>query len=149
LDDFTVYLLMPFKQRMNTKCRPVVLSKWLIHRKFHILPELEDIAGYAEEWLSWWNSIQPKWRRSSESGSLPSPITIASKNEDLLCLKKGGPSGLVMVMIGLKWWASIRDQDERWLASVEDVKLCMEDLISPGKKRKGDELEAGTKKKRK
>ena len=54
---------------------------------------------------------------------------IASKNEDLLCLKKGGPSGLVTVMIGLKWWASIHDQDERWLASVEDVRLCMEDLL--------------------
>ena len=61
-----------------------------------------------------------------------------SKNEDLLCLKKGGPSGLVTVMIGL-----------RWLASVENVRLCIEDLISPGKKRKGDELEAGTRKKRK
>ena len=62
IGSFTIYLSMHFKQCMNTKCHTVILSKWLIHQKFHTLPELGDIVGYAKEWLSWWNSIQPKWR---------------------------------------------------------------------------------------
>ena len=82
-------------------------------------------------------------------GSLPAPISIASKKDDLMCLKKGGPSDLVTVMIGLKWWASIRDEDSRWLASVGDIKGCMEELIISGKKQKGDEPEVDSRKKRK
>ena len=53
------------------------------------------------------------------------------------------------VMIGLKWWASIRDEDSRWLASVADIKGCMEELIVSGKKRKGEEPAVDSRKKRK
>jgi hypothetical protein len=134
---------------MNTKFRPGILSKWLVHRKFHALPNVDDIGGYAEEWLAWWNSVQPKWRQSSVTGSLPSPLSIASDKEDLVCLKKGGPSGLVTVMIGLKWWASIRDKDVRWLAAVKDVRSCMDELTAPGRKRKGGDSGEGARKKRK
>ena len=134
---------------MNTKCRPGILSKWLVNRKFHTLPHVDDVGGYAEEWLSWWNSVQPKWRQSSEKGSLPLPLSIASDKEDLASLKKGGPSGLVMIMIGLKWWASIQDKDTKWVDAVKDVRLCMEELLAPGKKRKGGDSGAGTRKRRK
>jgi hypothetical protein len=133
---------------MNTKSRPGVLSKWLMTRKFQTLPNVDDIAGYAEEWLVWWNSIQPKWRQSSGDGLLPLPLSIAEKKEDIVCLKKGGPSGLVTVLIGLKWWASIRGQDARWLASVEDIRGCMENLVAPEKKKKGGD-DIGQEKKRK
>ena len=124
---------------MNAKSRPGILSKWLVNRKFHILPNVDDVAGYAEEWLAWWNSLQPKWRQSSGEGLLPLPLSAASK-KDIVSLKKGGPSGLVTVLIGLKWWASIRSDDVRWLAAVEDIRACMEDLVAPEGKRKGDDL---------
>ena len=134
---------------MNTKCRPKILSKWLINRKFHTLPDVDDVGGYTEEWLMWWNSVQPKWRQSLVTGSLPLPLSIASDKEDLICLKKGGLSGLVTIMIGLKWWASIRDKDAKWLAAVKDVRSCMDELMAPGKKRKGGDPGAGARKKRK
>jgi hypothetical protein len=134
---------------MNTKFRPGILSKWLISRKFHALPNVEDVGGYAKEWLSWWNSVQPKWRQSSVTGSLPLPLSIASEKNDLVCLKKGGPSGLVTVMIGLKWWGSICENDTKWLAVVKDVKSCMDGLMAPGRKRKGGDSGEGARKKRK
>jgi hypothetical protein len=139
----------PFQHRMNTKSRPGVLSKWLMNWKFHMLPEVDDVAGYAEEWLSWWNNVQPKWRQSTKEGSLPLPLSVAHNKEDITSLKKGGPSGLLTVMIGLKWWASIHDNDSRWLAVVNDIRMCMEELVEPGSKRSGGELEGGASKKRK
>jgi uncharacterized protein YPO0396 len=57
---------------------------------------------------------------------LPPPVSIASAGEDLAILKKGGPSGLITVLIGLKWWASAQDgARERWTAAVQDVKECL------------------------
>jgi hypothetical protein len=134
---------------MNTKSRPGILSKWLMNRKFHTLPNIDDVAGYAEEWLVWWNSLQPKWRQSSGDGLLPLPLATASQKKDIVCLKKGGPSGLVTVLIGLKWWASIRSDDARWLDAVSDIRACMEDLIAPEGKRKGDKLQGSAGKRRK
>jgi hypothetical protein len=134
---------------MNTKLRPGILSKWLVHRKFHTLPNVDDAGEYAEEWLAWWNSVQPKWRQSSVTGSLPLPLSIASDKEDLVCLKKGGPSGLVTVMIGLKWWVSIGNKDTKWFAAVKDVRSCMDELMAPGRKRKGGGSGEGARKKRK
>ena len=133
---------------MNTKSRPAILSKWLMNRKFETLPNIDDVAGYAEEWLVWWNSLQLKWRQSSGDGLLPLPLSIASKKENIVCLKKGGPSGLVTVLIGLKWWASIRGEDARWLASVEDIRRCMEDLVAPETKGKGEDAVAPERKRK-
>ena len=114
-------------------------------RKFQTLPNIDDIAGYAEEW---WHSIQLKWRQSLGDGLVPLPLSTAGKKDDIVCLRKGGPSGLVTVLIGLKWWASIRGQDARWLASVEDIRGCMENLVAPEKKKKGGDDVAQEKKRK-
>ena len=132
---------------MNAKLWPPILSRWLNNRKFHALTDISDTAGFAQEWLYWWNSVQPKWRQSMEKDCLPLPLSTRNK-DDLVCLKKGGPSGLVTVLIGLKWWAPICDKDVRWLAAVEDVKACMEDFIGSGRKHKGEENERVGKKQR-
>ena len=46
------------------------------------------------------------------------------------------------MMIGLKWWALIHDEDSRWLASVADIKEYIEELIMLGRKQKRDKPEA-------
>ena len=102
-----------------------------------------------KEWLSWWNSVQPKWRQSSVPGELLLPLSVTSDKEDLSCLRKGEPSRLVTVMIGLKWWAAIRNKDTAWLAAVKDVKMCIDELTVPGRKQKGGDTGEGARKKRK
>ena len=74
--------------------------------------------------------------------SLNQPLPFSTRNKDnLVCLKKGGPSGLVTMLIGLKWWALICNKDVKWLAAFEDVKACMEDFVGSGSKCKGEENE--------
>lgn len=82
-------------------------------------------------------------------GSLPLPLSLASEKQNLIGLKKGGPSELLTLRIGLKWWAPTRDKDARWLAAVKDIGMCMEELMVPGRKRKGGQLEGGAGKKKK
>lgn len=92
--------------------------------------------------MGWWNSIQPKWRRNPANG-LPFDMSIG-KSKDMSSVRKGGPSGLVTLLIGLKWWADIRDSDPRWGLAVEDLTTCFTSFITGTTKRKrGDNVAEG------
>ena len=79
--------------------------------------------------------MQPKWRQSTSDNSMPNPISTAKSKESVVALKKLGPSGLVTMLIGLKWWASASDQ-QIWAAAVEDVRCCLASIGGGGGKRK-------------
>ena len=118
-------------------------------RKYDCIPEINDIEKYLVEWLDWWMGLQPEWRWVEKSGNLLLPLTGAPSNEEFAILRKGGPSGLVVALIGLKWWGYMRESDKRWLAAVADVKGCVERFRSVGKKRKAESGGRGKGKKKK
>ena len=82
--------------------------------------------------------LQPEARWVEKGGSLPLPLAGIKMNDDFVNLKKGGPSGLVVILIGLKWWACTRERDQRWLAAVADVKGCLEAFTPASEKRKAE-----------
>ena len=59
---------------------------------------------------------------------------------DLRNLRKGGPNGIVTVVIGLKWWGEAGYDRETWRNAVVDMRECFEVLVSteltPPKKRR-------------
>lgn len=131
------YQFKSLQHRLNrAQLRPAAFSKWIVTRRFHSIPEIADNNAFANEWLAWWNDLQPKWRQTTTASSLPLPLS--ADGNDLGCLKKGGPSGIVTILIALKWWASIRDKDKRWTAAVNDVRSCLDKMMA-GSKRKGDQ----------
>ena len=65
--------------------------------------------------------MQPHCRRFSFESDLPGELKATY---DLGDLKSAGKSGLVSVLIGLKWWAALRDSDARWGQAVRDLKNC-------------------------
>ncbi|KAH9477997.1 hypothetical protein JR316_0010230 [Psilocybe cubensis] len=137
--------------RFPAAMRPAVLTKWLSTRKYGNVPDIG--AKFGDEWVMWWNNSQPKWRQSSEAGKLPRCLSIAGGKDSINMLKKGGPNGLVTVMIGLRWWAKQRHSDPRWEEAVEDILAVFQAFQGGGKvtkKRKGDEenIEAKPKVKR-
>ena len=131
---FTYISLRVFQHRLVAKLRPQVVSKWLQNRQYQAIPKIDDVKTYANEWLAWWNGLQPKWRQNEVPNTLPPPLSTAGEKENVSNLKKGGPSGLVTVLIALKWWA--HDQDPEWKAAVKDVKDCLESFAGVGSKRK-------------
>lgn len=66
---------------------------------------------------------------------LPLKLDVNS-SQDLSCIRKGGPSGLVTVLTALKWWAQGSETHDLWLSAVNDVNICFEALKSGGQKRK-------------
>jgi hypothetical protein len=56
--------------------------------------------------------------------------------DDLLQLRKGGPSGIMMVLIGLKWWASIHNEDKQWKLAVDNISACF-GAFATGKRKAG------------
>jgi len=47
------------QHRINAQSHPEILSCWVPNHKYHIIPEIDDKQKFAEEWLKWWNSLQP------------------------------------------------------------------------------------------
>ena len=73
-----------------------------------------------------------------KGGSLPLPLAGMRLDDDCVNLKKGGPSGLVVALIELKWWACTGERHQRWLAAVADVKGCLEAFTPASRKRKAE-----------
>ncbi|KAK0488215.1 hypothetical protein EDD18DRAFT_1359904 [Armillaria luteobubalina] len=78
--------------------RPSSLTTWLQNRHYNVYPQLP--ASFSAEFLAWWNALQPDWR-CSETGPLPEANYSCSLRK---ALWKGGPNGLLTVLIGLMWW---------------------------------------------
>jgi hypothetical protein len=121
---------------MPAKERPVLLTKWIGTRRYSNIPKIPDVQLFADEWVRWWNSIQPKWRQNKTGDGLPMALANGKTKDDLSPLRKGGPSGIVTILIGLKWWASIRNEDKRWMLAVEDISACFGAFVS-GKRKAG------------
>lgn len=125
------------------KNRPELLSKWLQSRKYNAVPNISDRNAFGSSWHTWWNDIQPKWRQVSTDGTLPGSLSLAKSIDNLNALKKGGASGLVTVLIALKWWAPLTDPDIHWEAAVRDITSCFGHMTDVdrlgGTKRKSNE----------
>ncbi|KAF8228037.1 hypothetical protein L208DRAFT_1048235, partial [Tricholoma matsutake] len=84
---------------------PAALSEWLHTRDYFHPPEIPDPAAFGLEWLVWWNALQPAWRKAQTHGALPVALDPkCPSNHNLWSLCKGGPNGLVTVLISLKYW---------------------------------------------
>jgi hypothetical protein len=105
------------------------------------VPNIADRAAFSSSWRNWWNGIQPKWRQVSADKGLLGPLSAAKGSDNLNALRKGGASGIVTVLIALKWWAPPGHDDKDWEAAVEDVTSCLQHMTntSAGTKRKSDE----------
>ena len=86
----------------------------------------------------------------SADGTLLGPLSAAKGSDNLNALRKGGILGIIIILIALKWWAPPDHYDKDWKAAVEDVTSCLQHMTntSAGTKRKSDEEEPISKKKR-
>ncbi|KAJ3550805.1 hypothetical protein NMY22_g223 [Coprinellus aureogranulatus] len=57
-----------------TKLRPQELEKWLAGRRYHNIPSIEDLRGFAARWLDWWKEMQPVSRKYTFENDLPGPL---------------------------------------------------------------------------
>jgi hypothetical protein len=108
--------------RLRNDSRPEELSKWMRDaRPWKDQPISED---FVSSWWSWWRVI-----KAGDESPIP------------------GPSGILLVVLGLAWWGATLSADNRmsedgngWAAAVREVSEVLEgacdgtDRASSGKK---------------
>lgn len=114
--------------------RPKALALWL--RRKELVPndapafEATELGG---EMRKWWTSLMPKWRLPP-GGSEPWPLQRNRPDvESWSKVRKVGPNGLFVVLLGLAWWrsATTAGQPSRreYSSVLEDVAWVMGDII--------------------
>lgn len=129
------------KAQFSAKRRPSQVKFWISRaRKYSIIPEIEEVSVYATTLLSWWDSIQPEWRKGD--GSRPQAIYVnrdPDKDEDVSDwaeLKKSGPNGFFIVMLAFSWWGRSDEKDLReWNLATADLRHCLERMCISSEKR--------------
>ncbi|KAK0497445.1 hypothetical protein EDD18DRAFT_1462239 [Armillaria luteobubalina] len=116
----------PGKGRMGAIASwPAVLMVWLSNRRYNVY--LGIPATFSTDLLAWWNTLQPGWRHSDTG---PLPLKDYSGVLDK-ALRKGGPNGIITMLIGLMWWGQgtlSMEEAALWKAMVADVRACIHAL---------------------
>jgi hypothetical protein len=90
--------------------RPTEVSKWLQKKEFGQIPTPDDLERYARAWLEWWEKL---------------------KEADEVTIKKPGKSGLVVMVVALKWWEPLNEgNDERWTRAVGEMDKIFNTWVS-------------------
>ncbi|RDX40780.1 hypothetical protein OH76DRAFT_1305901, partial [Lentinus brumalis] len=91
------------KKRLSAKSRPEELSRWINGgRNYDKMPVPDDVNEYGKRWRTWWTKLQPKPRR--DSGDWPLPQTPPENDDHWEPLRRGGPNGLFIAIMGLAIW---------------------------------------------
>jgi hypothetical protein len=104
--------------------------------------------------MAWWIALQPEWRVQDDgSFNYKTP-----KDEDWHVLRKGGRSGLYMVVVALSWWVralTLEIPSFRTWTAVRDVQWVIDQIskkLAPaapgGKKRQREDTAPSRKPKR-
>lgn len=107
--------------RVGVGLRPKEMARWLSSRNYGAVPKLKSSSGFADEWEKWWADL-----RKGKNGRAPD-----GEIGDLSGIKKGGPSGIVVVLIGLAWW-NVGDAglNSRWVVARRDVARCVAHFVA-------------------
>ena len=69
------------------------------------MPVIKDVELFGIVCMKWWHKIQPHFRQNgSELLPLPNLVQIEADGDPWANLRKGGPNGLIVVILLLSWW---------------------------------------------
>ena len=118
--------------------RPRPIISWS-HRKKQVLsdPPSFDIDTFANQMREWWTSLMPGWRlppAGCDTAETKWPLRRAvPDDEPWLKVRKSGPGGIFLVLLGLSWWRlrSVHGQSSRreYASVVEDVAWVLKEVV--------------------
>jgi hypothetical protein len=81
-------ILFCYQVRLDCTKRPDLVHVWLKNgRKYNTTPKIEDVTAFSQLWWSWWKSLQPKWRITTD-GVLSRHLPV--EGEKWILTYKGG-----------------------------------------------------------
>lgn len=106
---------------MSTDSRPQEVTTWIkrhINKKHN--PIVVDPSDFGPRLAAWWMALQPSWRVLSDGQySKDTP-----DDENWAMLRKGGSSGLYIVVVALSWWVHVLGPDD----NTSSVWMIVDDL---------------------
>lgn len=106
--------------------RPEEFIWWFRYARPNVTPEIESVGDFEDNWVQWWSSIQPEWRRGT--GDLPFVQEDATGQQDWGKLPTGGKDGLFLVVISLGWWIHVRGLSSKVNDAIADVTWVIDNL---------------------
>ncbi|KAG6810165.1 hypothetical protein H0H92_013029 [Tricholoma furcatifolium] len=139
---------------LAVKSRPDEWQKWASKsingsRVYTMTPAISDALEFGYAVMNWWKSLQPEFRSTSDVLPAPGydpPAAGDGASDPWALLRKGGPNGLVAVLMLLNWWGlalgidTHADARSFWERTVGDVTMCLEKIASTpaaGKRKRG------------
>lgn len=120
--------------RLPTDFRPEQIGRWVNNgRKYDKMPSLsgddddDDLGSYITYYKLWWRASQPKWRGAVDA-NWPLPQVLLEPSNDWSVLRRGGASGMFLVVMGLSWWYSAVLQSGQKDA-LPEVLLAIDDVL--------------------
>jgi hypothetical protein len=104
--------------------RPQQITNWIKSKKKDVVPSFKR-GTFAKAFKEWWMMMQPSWR--TEGNLL---IRDVPEDETWQALRKGGTSGIYIVIVGLSWWvkAQLAEKDtDAWML-VDDLSWVLQQM---------------------
>ena len=120
----SLLILTHDEQKLPTKLRPQEVTNWIKSKKKDVLPSFK-LGTYGKAFKEWWMMMQPSWRMEGEL-----LIRDVPEVETWQTLRKGGTSGIYIVVVGLSWWvkAQLAEQDTDAWTVVNDLSWVLQQM---------------------
>ncbi|EEB88935.1 hypothetical protein MPER_13032, partial [Moniliophthora perniciosa FA553] len=118
----------PDKYRLPSNLRPEEFPPWFKGgRKLDFLPNVRSVADFKRSLWEWWDSLNPDWRERIGEGRIS-----RSRNGEWDGLRYPGQNGLVLPIVGLRWWFMCEEVEmgsDEWSEMAQDVLWVLESLV--------------------
>lgn len=87
-----------------------------------------DFRKYQEQWLGWWDVVNPDWRERGDDG------LSRSGDGSWDSMLHAGSNGFVNILAGLIGYWEVAEA-EKWMESAQDVAWVLEQVVIAAKAR--------------
>ncbi|KAJ7430883.1 hypothetical protein B0H11DRAFT_2262784 [Mycena galericulata] len=115
--------------------RPSQVHSWIKGGRYRMKfpPTIGNVAAYASEWWTWWDTLQPAWRQRGQDNRWTVGGTWGMADE-WDPLEAPGPNGCLSVVAALYFWGIVLHRAEEtrgdWERAVQDVAWMLEGLAA-------------------
>jgi len=112
------------------KSRPQEIANWTKSKKKDVVPSIKQNV-YGTHFTEWWGGLQPSWRQFQGTNGRFNLGRETPKAETWQALKKGGTSGIYVVVMGLSWWikGQQNERDANAWAVVDDLSWVIQQML--------------------
>ncbi len=110
-----ILIFLQQKTKLSAKNRPHAIFDWIKSGR-RCRMQLKDrySAEYGTQWVAWWDSLNPQWRKREKS------VLLQQGKGSWHTMLHAGSNGYVNILAGLVGYYHVAGNEE-WLSSARDI----------------------------